>query len=211
MTDEEKNLLKEGLKDSSAFQDVFFNFKMQSKFQLLLNQLQFTQSLGGIALALVAIGVGTSKIELSIWTLFSIGFASALLIYSSSLHREIIDLNDRGLNETSDLLKSKHSQLIEKVTESLEKDDYNIYYNYLKNDVNSSKEVLISHQIGEIVVFLFLNTLGFGLLSILNLQIDLINQLVFIIIILLGTYLISFKEWSYRLTTLLSKPFRKKS
>ncbi len=207
MKEEDEKTLKKSLEDSYVIRDDFFSFQIQTKVQLLLSQLQFSQSLGGISLALLAIGAGTQTIELSLWSLLSIGFAFVLLIYSSSLYREIIDLQVRDLDEADILLRKTQDKIETKVIESLQKNNFSIYLTYLGEEIkNRTKTQPHSLQLGEIVVLLFLNTLGFGLLSILNPEINCFFRLAVVALVLLVTYLLSFKNWSYPLTKMLSKP-----
>lgn len=206
MKPEDQEFLKNTLKESSNFHFEFFKFNMQTKVQLTLAQIQFSLTLGSIALAILAIGFGTQKLNISVWSILSSTFALILLIWAITLYREIIDNQDKSLLDADANLSDTRNRLYEKVLEAKQKDDINIFLNHIRSEAKEENKIPTeTNQVGEFSVFLILNTIFFGIISLLKPTKDLQLSLFLIAMSLLFSYYISFKDWSMKLINRISK------
>ncbi len=181
----------------------FSYFAVTTRVALLQSQLTLFQTLGTIGLALLGIGLGVDAIKINTWSWASLIVLLILLIYALSLSRETIDAQDAGLNKAEDDLKKVHTALVGKVDEALTEDDPNIFMKYAIAELGNTKPTKREQSsAAEILTFLFISALSFGLLAFFSVS---FSWLILGLCLLL-TYLIAFMNWSLRLTKLLSLP-----
>ncbi len=202
MNEDQRQVLITALSDSYALKGRFSDFELDTKRALLQSQLQFFQSLGGICLALLAIGLGTNNLDKNVWTIGAIIFSLLLLIYTSTYSREIIDLQDEELGKAKKFVEMEQKQIEDKIVEALDKNDNAVWENYARSKISlmkDKKETLL--VTGEIALFLFFNAIFWGFLSVAD-----INFNCFILVgILVLSYFIVFKNWVIKLTKFLSR------
>lgn len=206
MNEQEKNILRQALTIADTTENEFFHFHVNTKEQLLLGEFQLFQSLATISLAFIAIALGTKSFAPTIWWFLTTFFSMILLIFVTTFIRETIDAEANGLEETEAVLKTKKDEIASKVQESFENDDFSIYENHLMATREPLGTPLQSYA-GEVAVFLFLNTLVFGFLAILDSSLDLslIPIVCIAFVCLTFSSVVSFSDWNLKLISRISR------
>lgn len=206
MTQDQLKIIQEIIDGAQRVKDRFFDFHMNSKMQLSLSQLQFSYSASGIVMALIAIGYQTNYIQPTIWAILAFIFAGLQIVYSISLCREVSDRIIVDLSETKNMLDGKYRDLLRTVEEALRADDFSLFYTYINTE--QKIEVGVDNErflVGEFIVFLFLCTLTFVVMSLIGLDLPLKHEVLILLLIVFLCYFVSFSNWSYRLTKYLSR------
>lgn len=199
----EKDQREHMQKTFSGFCDLenqFFNFDVQTKVQLLSNQLQLFQTIATLVMAFLAIVVATGLVKLNAYLCLSALFSITLLFFAVMYTRETIDFQNRNLNDTSIQMKESKMEIIKKIDETLEKDDFSVFNDFIREKVENPS-ISISNlkepqYTGEVAVFLFSNGILFGLISIIYPTRDLLlfDNIIIVVCILVISFLVAFTD-----------------
>jgi len=206
MDDEVKNRLKDTIKDLYNFQQKIADFTLEKSLNLEIIQLDFFKSISSIIIGVIGIGY-FYNVNLDRTFLFSsLVFSSSILIFSTSLVREKIDEQAKGIWKLYNTVNDETDTGVDKCKESLNNQDEDIFYNWVKNRIKIDQKINIKENYaGETIVFLFYSSVGFLGLSffsnIYNFHFLSYQTLSFLILV----YLLSFKNWSIKFLEILSK------
>lgn len=198
------------IKDSFADKKENRNLILNSKFQLLLTQLDLFKVLWWLVVALNSVAYLSKNphpdyFSLGISSLFGI----AVLILAISYTRETIDRQ----SEEIDVYGKKYDEflnfLITKWQEAINKDDQNIYYGAVQNLSDNFRPEKISNKscIGEFMIFLFFSSVFFLIVSFFFNPILLCAKILLVVLILTLSYLLAFFNWAYSVESVISKIF----
>lgn len=209
----EKDQREHMQKTFSGFCDLenqFFNFDVQTKVQLLSNQFQLFQTIATLVMAFLAIVVATGLVKLNAYLCLSALFSVTLLFFAVMYTRETIDFQNRNLNDTSMQMKKYKMEIIKKIDETLEKDDFSVFNDFIHEKVDNPS-ISISNlkkpqYTGEVAVFLFSNGILFGLISIIypTRELLLFDNIIIVICILVISFLVAFIDLITDFTELVS-------
>lgn len=207
MEQKEKEFLARQLRIAQEWQDEFFRFKQNTRIQLLSNQQQYFQSLGGIGLAVISILFATQIITVSVWW-FLAGLTGLVLVAYVSTHvRELNDNEAKGLNKEEEAMTQKYEQIEAKVLEAWKSDDPSIYSSYLMQKAPIEGENPEISYAGEIAVFLFLLMVFWSMLAFLVAKVSLsclpLSLVVFGGIIL--CFALAMGDWNLKITGKVSR------
>lgn len=158
---ERKKILKDALRDTFSIKDKFFDFEVNSKFQLLISQLDLFKVLASLVIGIIGIGYFfNSKLDI-IFLLVSLTFALITLILSISYTRETIDQQEKQSKETHLLIDEEVEEHINVTIDAFKKDNFEIFSDYAKNKLEKKYPNPPLNWAGEIIIFCFYLSLGF--------------------------------------------------
>lgn len=209
MTQEERDQIKKTIGELFNLRDKYFDFQINTKFQLGLAQLDLFKTLSTIVIALLGIGyVFDAKFNKD-FLFISTAFILIVLFGTISFIRESIDSEDKSLEDNEILIKEKTEETIRKSVEALEKDDFNIYFDFVKQkatEFHPQKEDLL--YTGEIFNFLLYLSIFFLTLSYLSPKFDFSIWSIQTATAIVLAYVLSHTEWSTKMIRIFSKKFR---
>lgn len=206
MIPEHDEIIKKALDDAFALRDEFTNHQISTQGQLKLAQLSLFQFISGAIIAIIAIGyVYNAQLNYNFLPISAV-FATFTLIFSVSISREIIDQTDKELRDTREFIDKKTQKIIDKILESYKKDNSEIYFEFLKNETGTAKNVqkVRLNYAGETVLFCFYSSIGFYILTIAP-SATLPTTLFQAALVLFISLFLSFKNWAYNLSEFLSR------
>jgi hypothetical protein len=210
MNKEEKenlnNLNEQISEDLLNFHEYASNYRNQ----LRLTQINAYRNTASLIIAVISVGYITENIVNNLF--FIISFVIALFIFflTISYFRESIDSEGNGLTTAWEDLNNSHNRFREKIFESIQKDDRTILEQHvLFKEPKKDEKVPLDYS-GEIIVFLLYSSILFLISSYFFACINNLFILTSILIILLVSYELSFKDWSFVLMGKLNQFLDKK-
>lgn len=205
MNEEHSKIIKKSIDDAFEMRDKFYTFSIESSFQLLISQLDLFKTVSGLVVAFIGIGY-FYRLDLNKdFLLLSLIFSLITLVLSISYSREAIDLQEKQNQQTEKDIVKKTEDIINKSVESLEKNDSSIFFNYARERLNDKYPEPRLNYIGEIILFCFYLSIGFMIFSWMSSNHDFKFLSLQTTILLTVVYLISFKDWSKKLSEIFSK------
>jgi hypothetical protein len=205
MEQKERDFLARQYNTVCELEHEFFLFKENTKVQLLSNQLQYFQSLAGIALAIIAILFGTKLIHFSICWLLAAITALLLIIYVSTNVRESNDRLDKSLNNDQLSLTQKRKEVEDIIFSAIDQNDLSIFHSY----INRSFEVEDSETSysGEIAIFLFLLMIFWCMLAFIFHEFSVPYYLAILLtaIGIFFCFIFSMFDWNLKMTEFMSR------
>ena len=210
MTQTPNEFILNTLKASQKVKDDFFNHRVSIETSLLASQMQFFQNASSLVLAIIGIGIGTESLEVNFYLKVSIAATAILVIISLLYCREMIDGQAEDLDNIQKNIDHEDDKLVAKAMESVELKNASVFMDYVQDKVNKGvdkKQETETLYIGEIIVCLYLTSITFLFISILNLQTN--NPALFSLGIFIVICVISFKNWVLPLIKKMSSIFVK--
>lgn len=214
MNVEHKKILDDRLDKIEMHSMQIHLFQTEVKFQALLSQIQFFQTLCTIILAVIALIFGVKEFagdyntSLNIWFYLAVIPCLICLIYVSSLVREVTDRVDRQVREGEQIIDADFEEQRSKITEAITTDDFSKWTKYIHKKNEDSKKKNTSEQLfytGEIVIFLFNVCIFSSIIYISNIwhKLDIIGNAGMILVVIISS-LILIQEWSLGTTGKIS-------
>ncbi len=210
MENPEVKIIEQIIADLFGLRQKYLDFEIQTTVQLFLAQLSFFQTSANIATALVGIGIATTFIKLSVFSICSLVSFLLLILYISSYVREVIDSETNLLFINRRLVFEKTEEGIAKGREAIKSKDFDAFFDYVKGQLKKEKDdKKFLKYTGEITNFLFIFGLliGFSALIYDSWQFFRDFSILFFSTIIILSVSISFLDWGQKVTIYLSKLF----
>lgn len=205
MKKEEKNIIRETIKDLFNLEEKVFNSKIKNDFSLLLAQLDFFKVISSINIGIIGIVYFYNPILNRNFLFMSLLFSIINVVLSISYVREIIDVQSKTNQEAYEKVKEEIEGGVNICIKTLEKNNFKIFYNYAKEKTEKQEKIeLPLNYIGETAVFLFYLSISFLIMSLLSsvYSFDFFSSYTLIVIVFL--YFLSFKDWAIKISEFLS-------
>ncbi len=198
------------IKDSFANKKENRNLIFNSKFQLLLTQLDLFKVLWWIVVALSWVAYLSKNPHPDYFSLgLSFLFWLAVLFLSISYTRETIDNQSDQIDEYGSKLDDFLNFLIDKWHEAITKDDKDVYYNAVQklSDNFKPNDEIQKSCVWEFMVFLFYSSVLFLIASFfLNPQ-PICEKTLLVLLVLSISWFLAFSNWSYPFLEFISSIF----
>lgn len=210
MTEEHRKIIEDSINENFNFLEKYSAFEVNSNFQLSLSQLDLFKVLSGLVIGIIGIGYLYNKSLDNNFLIISISFAMITLLFSISYTREVIDSHAEQNKKIHKEIEEKMEERTNVAIDALKKNDSMVYFSYVEERLKDKYLEPQLNYVGEIIIFLFYLAVGFLMLSFVA------HEYRFSIIsywtasLLLIAYLLSFKNWSMVLSSILSKNLKKK-
>ncbi|HRY59899.1 MAG TPA: hypothetical protein P5096_00785 [Patescibacteria group bacterium] len=206
MNNEERKVIENSINDLLKAKDDFSLFVANYVNQTTLSHLDFLKSLAGIIIAFLSIAYLLDIVGINKFSILSFSFSIFSIIFISSYIKEYIDDAEARLIRAEKTFEGESKNGIDKAVEALEKNDASIYFNYAREQVQKKKPDLELSYVGEVVLFLFYNSLFFTIVLFLigKLHLNYLDNNWTILIVLALSFILSFLKWSLKPTQWLS-------
>ena len=209
MNEDDNQELTKAYEDVILIREKVTDFTLNSRFQLLLSQLDLFKGLASLTIGILGIGYLLKEDLDSKFVLLCLIFALLTLVISVSYSRQTIDAHTNEIENTKNHFIQKTKELIVKMKESKNEHDIKIFRdartNYLEN-YKPYEEPPQSNYTGETLILFFFLSIGYLVLAYISsnyYQIKLLS--IPHLLLLLIIWLVSFVDWAGFLMKRLSK------
>jgi len=208
MKEGDLDVIKNATDDLFSLKDELFRQTEERHFQLMLARVDLFKDVASIILAFLGVGFVFDKIAVNIFSVIAVILSLSLLIFIFSYSREILDLRGNELNDVLLNFSNKIDRSIAVAMKAINARDAQIFYDHAEEERQKKmKDENAEEFIGEIVLLIFLLIVLFLIAAFLNEKFDftVIQQLLIVAVIFASSWMLSFKNWSYRLGLFFSK------
>jgi hypothetical protein len=188
-----------------SLRNEVLNYTRDSNDNLQYTQLNLFKVIAGLVVAISAATFLNSQNLNNNFQIASLVSSVLTLILSISYTREVIDSKANQNIKLVENIFSKTDETLKVIIRSGEDKNLNTFLNHAEANITDLKREPEDSYIGEIITFLFYLSVGFLILATypFDISIDFISIHTFFVILM--AYLLSFYNWSFRISKELSK------